>query len=315
MTDSRRLSCPGRRNASNGFEENGRGAGEARSGQRRALGTGAALSFVTMLSACNAALGIGEAELICLDEGRCEQDAGVFPARAQPAGDGGPSPVASPSVSGRDAGTPDGSPGPVAIPEGPEMLGVSEPGLPLDEASSGSSSNDADPGRDDDDETAAGGDTAAERDDGDDGDGIADPDDNPGGQGSSTDSEGSSAPGAGDGVDDAPLPPAPDADPCEPDRGQCDRVCDAGQSRCRGARLERCNSTRTAFEPIDECSSPQACNEAAGACNICTPGSQRCRDTRSIVACDASGQSEVLVACGLLEACVSGQCVTLGLPL
>ena len=82
-----------------------------------------------------------------------------------------------------------------------------------------------------------------------------------------------------------------------------------------GAALERCNATQTGFDPVADCGSPQACDATAGACNVCTPGVRRCLNANTLATCDATGQSETIAGCGLLEACTGGQCVPLGIPL
>jgi hypothetical protein len=102
---------------------------------------------------------------------------------------------------------------------------------------------------------------------------------------------------------------------CNATQGRCDPACAANQVRCEGAVLQICNATLTGFDPVVDCGSPGACNAEAGGCNICTPGTSRCAGLSTVATCDASGQSEVLADCGLLETCSAGECRIAGLPL
>jgi hypothetical protein len=77
--------------------------------------------------------------------------------------------------------------------------------------------------------------------------------------------------------------------------------------------LEVCNATLTGFDPVVDCGVAAACNAAAGGCNVCTPGATRCADATTVAACDATGQAEVEISCGLLEVCSGGECSLLGL--
>lgn len=318
---------------------------------------------VGALLACNAVLGIGEAELICAESG-CG-DAGVFPGAA-PDDEVEPGRVPPGRAAAVDAGPQDGSLIPTNATSG--SPGMSE--LPV-------GSNATPPG--------GGG--------GVDSDGSASGNDN-GGSGSSGSGDDANTGGAASGDEDIEPPPPPSpcqgrapgevfcsgttriscgsggsvtqsltcvsAEHCQQATGEacavclasevrcdddvlvscnaartgfdtqrcpsaalCDAAtnrcgvaaCSAGQSRCRGARLERCNAAQTGFDSVTECSSTQACNAAAGACEVCSPGTRRCGDGATIAICDASGQSEAFVSCGPLDGCVGGACVPLGLPL
>lgn len=357
----------------------------------RSLQLGAvALLFASML-ACNAVLGIGEADLLCA-EGPCE-DAGAFTARARPTevdedegapggggAGGGPLGDAGPgdgSSTPSSPGSSELSPGTNAMPPGSDGAQIDDPD-PGSETDIGGSGNNAGSGSDDGNTGGLGDDGSSENDDGD-----------TGGSGS-----GGSG-GAGSGNESPPPPPPPptpcqgrasgevfcsgatklscgpggsvvqsssclSAEHCQQGTGAACAVCLAtdvrcegdllvscnaartgldtrrcgsaascnaatnecveaacapGESRCRGARLESCNAAQTGFDPVTDCGSPQACNADADACNICSPGTFRCLNGSTVAACDASGQSEALVGCGLLESCVNGDCVPLGLPL
>lgn len=94
---------------------------------------------------------------------------------------------------------------------------------------------------------------------------------------------------------------------CEP------AVCAPGAVRCSGSVLEACTATLTGFAPVADCGAPEACNAEAGSCNLCAPGARRCLDEVTVGECEATGQAEVPIGCGLLEVCAGGECV-LGLP-
>ena len=84
---------------------------------------------------------------------------------------------------------------------------------------------------------------------------------------------------------------------------------------CAGSVLQVCNATLTGFDPIADCGAPEACNATTGSCNVCAPGTTRCQDSGTVLACDATGQVETPLSCGLLETCTGGACELLGLGL
>jgi hypothetical protein len=89
-------------------------------------------------------------------------------------------------------------------------------------------------------------------------------------------------------------------------------ACAANEARCEGSVLLTCNSTLTGFDSR-ECGSPPGCNPSLARCNFCPPNAARCADEGTVAVCDSTGQSEVLLSCGLAEICSGGTCQLLGL--
>jgi hypothetical protein len=92
-------------------------------------------------------------------------------------------------------------------------------------------------------------------------------------------------------------------------------ACLPGEARCVGARLDVCNASLNALDPVADCGSPQLCNAAAARCDTCAPGSRRCASSTTVATCSATGDVETLQSCGLLQTCSDGECGLLGFPL
>jgi len=90
-------------------------------------------------------------------------------------------------------------------------------------------------------------------------------------------------------------------------------ACQPNEVRCDGALLQVCNATLTGFDPIADCGVATACNASTASCTLfCTPGTSRCVDLTTVATCDATGQTEVVSGCPLLQTCESGDCQLLG---
>jgi hypothetical protein len=115
---------------------------------------------------------------------------------------------------------------------------------------------------------------------------------------------------ARDGFEDQPCA---SASQCDPAAGRCvPPTCAPNEARCEGSVLLTCNSTLTGFDSL-ECGSPPGCNPTLARCNFCAPNAARCADDGTVAVCDSSGQSEVLISCGVAEFCSGGTCRLIGL--
>ncbi len=96
---------------------------------------------------------------------------------------------------------------------------------------------------------------------------------------------------------------------CGPTQTECvcaEPVCDAGETRCVGLGLERCNPGRTGWEPVQDCVTEELCElgralvPLACAPAACIPGEHNC-DGETLELCNA-GQSDF----DPLTVCVGG---------
>jgi hypothetical protein len=61
------------------------------------------------------------------------------------------------------------------------------------------------------------------------------------------------------------------ADQCDSTLGLC-TVCDPGDHRCNGAKLETCKADRTGWTVVQTCATANECNLNSRTCRACTPG-------------------------------------------
>jgi hypothetical protein len=61
------------------------------------------------------------------------------------------------------------------------------------------------------------------------------------------------------------------ADQCDSSLGRC-TVCETGDHRCNGAKLETCKADRTGWTVVQTCATADECNLNSRTCRACTPG-------------------------------------------
>lgn len=235
------------------------------------------------IAACNAVLGIEEAELRC-SAARCSDPEGILTEDESLEDDGslaGPLPVRGPA-SGRELDGGVDAAGETVLPGSPGSELGPNVVMPPNTGGTGGTANGGGDDDDDDDE---------EEDDDDNSGSSSGSGQNPNGGGGS----GNNGTGSGS---EGPASPA----------------CAPNEARCRASRLERCNADRTGFETI-ECGSPSLCNEAAARCDACEPNAARCQDRSTAAICDSTGTAETFIPCDALSGCIAGRCELLGIGL
>lgn len=112
---------------------------------------------------------------------------------------------------------------------------------------------------------------------------------------------------------------------CGEDRVSCDLqgatcpapVCDVGEVRCDGARLESCNAGRNGWDFADECVTAGVCeltrqNPVAVSCvePVCAPGDTICSSAGAILACSIEQTEYVtpIAQCRSADFCAPGGC-------
>jgi hypothetical protein len=60
-------------------------------------------------------------------------------------------------------------------------------------------------------------------------------------------------------------------DQCDSSLGRC-TVCESGDHRCNGAKLETCKADRTGWTVVQTCATADECNLNSRSCRACTPG-------------------------------------------
>jgi hypothetical protein len=102
----------------------------------------------------------------------------------------------------------------------------------------------------------------------------------------------------------------PTAALCNAKVGDCtDAACVANKLVCDDDVLKKCNADQTALEDVKPCM-PGMCDNAAGECDVCTPGKKTCEGD-TVVTCNGQGQAYTRAPCGgSTRQCVgAGQCV------
>jgi formylglycine-generating enzyme required for sulfatase activity len=73
----------------------------------------------------------------------------------------------------------------------------------------------------------------------------------------------------------------PNTSSCSSGTGMCDGngaciVCSAGQYKCAGSVLQKCNTTRTGFDQVFDCVTANMCNPSGPSCYSCSAGEYKC---------------------------------------
>jgi hypothetical protein len=99
---------------------------------------------------------------------------------------------------------------------------------------------------------------------------------------------------------------------CNESSGACtDAACLAGDKTCSGDQLRQCNSDQSGYEDLEPCGTG-LCDEVAGECDVCVPGSRLCNaGNDGYRTCTSDGQGYMDFDCGTnTPNCVgNGTCV------
>jgi hypothetical protein len=100
---------------------------------------------------------------------------------------------------------------------------------------------------------------------------------------------------------------------CERAKQNGGAVCQAGQFRCVGDTIYKCNDAHSDFivDPASKPCGAGLCNASLGRCNTCVPRSLTCTDDgKSVRTCSDDGQQTSARACDAsAPICVDGSCV------
>ncbi|HEY3495241.1 MAG TPA: hypothetical protein VGK73_11170 [Polyangiaceae bacterium] len=91
---------------------------------------------------------------------------------------------------------------------------------------------------------------------------------------------------------------------CDSTAGRC-TVCELGEFRCDGARVERCKADQSGFELVWTCENAGECNVASGECRACNPGETQCAgaEQRDLLQCGSNHLWGPAEPCATKELC------------